>query len=105
MLNIITCLIEMMKMSHFMYDRFRLAIAVLMGASLPGLTSATPAEGVDPKVRSFLDSYCISCHGPQTQRADFRVDTRLKLSETPADAEYWQLVLDHLNLGTIRLGG
>ena len=45
-----------------------------------------------------MKTYCIQCHGPDTQEADFRVD-QLRISETPGDAEYWQLVLDNLNLG------
>ena len=59
------------------------------------------ADGVDPKLRQFFNSYCIACHGPETQEADFRVD-QLKISATATDAEYWQLVLDNLNLDYVR---
>ena len=60
--------------------------------------SPIPAESVDPSVRAFLVNYCMNCHGPDEQEADFRVD-QLRVSETVGDAEYWQLVLDNLHLG------
>ncbi|MEQ8790918.1 MAG: DUF1592 domain-containing protein [Pirellulaceae bacterium] len=54
---------------------------------------------LDPMVQAFLRTHCQKCHGEQKQEGDFRVDTMLKVSATPADAEYWRLVLDNLNLG------
>ena len=56
------------------------------------------AEEVAPAIRTFFKTYCMDCHGPDTQEADFRVD-QLKISVTATDAEYWQLVLNNLNLG------
>lgn len=56
------------------------------------------AEQISPAVQSFFKSYCVNCHGPKRQEADFRVDL-LKESSTMADAENWQLVVDNLNLG------
>ena len=53
---------------------------------------------VEPFVSAFLNSYCVECHGPKKQKGDFRVD-ELRVSQTAGDAEYWQLVLDNLNLG------
>ncbi|NDB78118.1 MAG: DUF1587 domain-containing protein, partial [Verrucomicrobia bacterium] len=47
---------------------------------------------------SFMQTYCIDCHGPKKQKGDFRVD-ELKISATAADAENWQLVLDNLHRG------
>lgn len=60
--------------------------------------SAWPANSIAPNVRTFFEGYCIDCHGPKKQKGDFRVD-ELKISETAADAENWQLVLDNLHLG------
>jgi len=56
------------------------------------------AEQVPGELRQFFGQYCVSCHGPAKQEADFRIDT-LGLAQTPEAAEYWQLVLDNLHLG------
>jgi len=69
--------------------------------SLSSVLLALPvaaAESVSPAVTTFFKSYCIDCHGPKKQKGDFRVD-ELKVSDTAADAENWQLVLDNLHLG------
>jgi len=58
----------------------------------------SPTTAAEPSVKTFLDRYCIDCHGPDKQKGDFRVD-ELRVSETAADAENWQLVLDNLHLG------
>ena len=52
---------------------------------------------IPKKVGKFLDKYCIACHGPKKQKADFRVD-KLKIISSPHEAEEWQLVLDNLHL-------
>jgi cytochrome c553 len=62
------------------------------------ITTASAVEKVDSKVTTFMQTYCINCHGEKKQKGDFRVDT-LQLSVTAADAENWQLVLDNLHLG------
>lgn len=73
-------------------------LAAIVWLCCPGLAHAEPQEMVDGNVRAFLRTYCLRCHGPETQEADFRVD-QLKVSTTANDAEYWQLVLGNLNLG------
>lgn len=69
--------------------RLLIAILVFLG-SLSG-------RAVDPHVSTLFQTYCLKCHGPEKQKGDFRVD-QLRVSQTPADAEYWQLVLDNLHL-------
>lgn len=66
--------------------------------SLAFTATAWSANSIAPNVRTFFEGYCIDCHGPKKQKGDFRVD-ELKISETAADAENWQLVLDNLHLG------
>lgn len=70
----------------------RLLVAILL--SLDSLIG----RAVDPQVTALFQTYCLKCHGPEKQKGDFRVD-QLRVSQTPADAEYWQLVLDNLHLG------
>ena len=71
------------------------AVAFLIVALMP---VAGLAESIDLQVRTFFKTYCVKCHGPGEQEADFRVD-QLRVSKTVGDAEYWQLVLDNLHLG------
>ncbi|MDA1142698.1 MAG: DUF1592 domain-containing protein [Planctomycetota bacterium] len=59
---------------------------------------ADSKDGVDPNLRKFFSTHCVRCHGPEKQKGDFRIDS-LKVSETPVEAEQWQLVSDKLNLG------
>ena len=73
--------------------KFSLLLLLLSRAS-----TAAATEGLDPNVQRFFSSYCVKCHGPDEQEADFRTD-QLKISTTVGDAEYWQLVLDNLHLG------
>jgi hypothetical protein len=52
---------------------------------------------------SFVNKYCVSCHGPVSQEADRRFDQILdsdaKLSERSSDQrEQWREILDRLNL-------
>ncbi|MBL9115093.1 MAG: DUF1592 domain-containing protein [Verrucomicrobiaceae bacterium] len=61
-------------------------------------TAASAAGKIDSKVTAFMQTYCMSCHGEKKHKGDFRVDT-LQISQTAADAENWQLVLDNLHLG------
>jgi hypothetical protein len=77
--------------------RFLLPLFALLSAALP-VYAAAPAEKVPAGVTTFLQSFCVDCHGPKKQKGDFRVD-ELKISVTAADAENWQLVLDNLHLG------
>ena len=58
----------------------------------------TQVLAVDPQVTAVFKTYCLKCHGPDKQKGDFRVD-EMRISQTPADAEYWQLILDNLHLG------
>lgn len=62
------------------------------------VTTASAAGKIDSKVTSFMQTYCVNCHGEKKQKGDFRADT-LQVSQTAADAENWQLVLDNLHLG------
>jgi hypothetical protein len=75
-------------------------VFVAVCALVPMVASAAAGD-VPPKLRTFFSTYCSQCHGAETEEADFRVDTMLKVSATAVDAEYWQLVLDNLNLGEV----
>ena len=56
------------------------------------------AAKVDPAVVTFLESYCVRCHGPAKQNAALRFDTMPLALEDEATAQSWQDILDVLNL-------
>ncbi len=73
---------------------FKMAWVMAVACSSPILAFAGELpEGVS----GFVEKYCVSCHGPDEQKGDFRID-ELGVSETAADAASWQLVLDNLYL-------
>jgi hypothetical protein len=49
--------------------------------------------------RQFLSTYCIDCHGPDTQKSDRRFDDLGDAITDLHQLELWQEVVDQLNLG------
>ena len=47
----------------------------------------------------FLSTYCIDCHGPNTQKADRRFDRLAGKITDLEQLELWQEIVDQLNLG------
>lgn len=56
-------------------------------------------EGLDATLRPYLETYCISCHGPEKQKGDRRWDTLELPIENTASLINVQEILDILNLG------
>src|SRR5436190_1921986 len=71
---------------------------VLVLLALAGLPAAVSADGLDPKVRAYLDTHCVSCHGKDVAKSDFRVDTlspKVGVENTPQ----WLEVIERINSG------
>ncbi len=59
-----------------------------------------PKPSVDHgKVNQFLKSYCIDCHGPDTQESDLRLDRLQPDFAHASNASTWIEVMDKMNLG------
>lgn len=74
--------------------------AYLVG--LLGLLSASPAWSADfrEQVQPLLENYCYSCHGPDLQAANLRVDNlSTDLIENRRDAGTWNNILNKLRRG------
>lgn len=69
-----------------------LAIAIL-------LCTHTSADDFASATRPFLRSYCVQCHGPETQKSDLRLDTLDIDVVNGSGTDMWQEVLDRINLG------
>jgi len=59
---------------------------------------AAHLKAYDAEIQGLLKTYCVSCHGPDKQKGDLRLDT-LDPAFNGAAAETWHDVLDNLTLG------
>ena len=60
-----------------------------------GARAAEPLDGL----RSFFETHCYDCHGPEKQKGDLRFDTLGSDLHDLETLEIWQNILDQLNLG------
>ena len=74
-----------------------LVFTLLVLAASPATARAESAK-IDPSVVTFLNTYCLRCHGPDEQNASLRFDTLPAEVADGATAQTWQDVLDVLNL-------
>lgn len=82
--------------------RFAQFLAILSIASIPaaGVAAESSVVNLDPKVlNGFFRNHCTSCHGPDKQKADLRLDTLSREIADSGVAEHWREVLNVLNLG------
>jgi hypothetical protein len=63
------------------------------------LVSSFYAKAAPPSPQDFLHSYCISCHGPEKQKADRRFDHLVIPAKTTEHVIDLQDIVDQLNLG------
>ncbi|MCR9202191.1 MAG: DUF1592 domain-containing protein [Planctomycetaceae bacterium] len=59
----------------------------------------TAADDFESTVRPFLNSWCVSCHGPEDQSGDRRFDRVAVSLQDSNDLAQWQDIVDQLNLG------
>ncbi len=50
------------------------------------------------KVKPFIETYCISCHGPKKQSASLDLSRDTTVAAVVKNAKEWELVLDKLHL-------
>ena len=67
----------------------------LLGLTIPAWD--TPDDGPAALWVEFLGRNCFSCHGPETQRGDFRLDTAPYDLGTRTGRVRWQRVLDRID--------
>ena len=64
-------------------------------AMLPALSGVACAD----LPTQFLSTYCIDCHGPDTQKSDRRFDGLNEAITDLKQLDLWQEIVDQLNLG------
>lgn len=67
-------------------------------AILALLPTLTFADRFESSVRPFVNRYCLSCHGPDKQKADLRLDKLDPDIVNGSHTDTWQEVLDLINL-------
>ncbi len=55
----------------------------------------------EEKIQPFLQQYCVSCHGPDEQEGDLRLDDLNAEIASVFDMELWTDILDNLNAGSM----
>ena len=68
---------------------------LLVATPLPCPAQAVPAAPLN----SFLDNYCVRCHGPEEQKGEFRIDQGPTKMTDPGFATHWAKVLERLTSG------
>src|SRR5437868_5136123 len=76
---------------------FILLLIAILGA-MAGPLFAESTGKLEPKVQVYFEQNCLSCHGPQKQKGDFRIDTlspRVGFENTPQ----WLEVMSRISSG------
>ncbi len=98
----------MMKICRIAINKFHLRLSLLLSMLLASLAAAKDLSPLDPTVHNFLESYCISCHGPEEDKGDRvfhefttpQADGTLAFDATDEDTLFiLEDILDQLNLG------
>lgn len=78
----------------------RLAWVWSLTAGLFALTTANSAAaaGLDMKLQAYFTKYCVVCHGAESPKADFRVDT-LSAKVGVEDTPQWLEVMERISSG------
>lgn len=75
--------------------RFVFRLPAILVASLGLAGAVRAAEPFD----AFLETYCISCHGPKKEKGDLRIDQLSRDFKLGADAHHWGEVIEQVNSG------
>lgn len=67
--------------------------------ALPVAVSASESAAFDQVVKPFIAKHCTSCHGPEKQKGDLRLDTIKTDFASPATSGHWMEVMERINSG------
>jgi len=63
------------------------------------ITTVTPAVSAREPFEAFLETHCVSCHGPEKEKADLRVDLLSRNFRMSEDSHLWAEVIEKVNSG------
>ena len=77
----------------------RISFLALFLSAVAAAPSQAGDEGLDAVVRPFFAAHCVSCHGPEKVRGDFRVDTLPLDYDSPKVMARWEEVMSRIDSG------
>lgn len=75
---------------------FIAAIGMSVAVAADDAESERPGRDFEAKVRPFLESYCLKCHGELQQESELNLDVFTKIESVRAHPAHWELVLRRL---------
>lgn len=75
--------------------RFAFRLSAILLSSLGLADAVGAAEPFDV----FLETHCISCHGPKKEKGDLRIDQLSRDFKLGADAHHWAEMIEQVNSG------
>lgn len=75
--------------------RFVFSLPALLAASIGPAASVCAAEPFD----AFIEKHCISCHGPDKEKGDLRIDQLSRDFKVGADTHHWAEMIEQVNSG------
>lgn len=63
------------------------------------LAAAPAVSAEDSSFEAFLETHCISCHGPEKEKGDLRIDQLSRDFKLGADSHHWAEVIEQINAG------
>src|SRR4051812_13901540 len=76
-------------------SRFVPTLSTILAASLALAVVSRAAEPFD----AFLETYCLSCHGPKKEKGDLRIDQLSRDFKLGGDAHRWADMIEQVNSG------
>ena len=83
-------------LNFFTFRRFLLPLLMAMGAIYS--THSDAADVLDPKVLAYFKTHCLSCHGADSTKSDFRIDS-LSAKVGFEDTPQWLEVMERISSG------
>jgi cytochrome c551/c552 len=83
-----------------MFHGFNRIFAVLIAS----IVSASAAHAVEP-LAPFLTKHCISCHGPDNQEGELRIDLLSRDFQLGGEAHRWAELIERVNSGEMPPAG
>ncbi|SKA96924.1 Planctomycete cytochrome C [Prosthecobacter debontii] len=71
----------------------------LLSALLVADFSIVSAVGAVEPMDGFLEKHCISCHGPEKEKGDLRIDKLSRDFKLGADTHHWAEMIEQVNSG------
>ncbi len=72
---------------------FKQLFSFMLFSSMPFVLQASTS------FETFLDTHCISCHGPNKEKGDLRIDTLSRNFKMGEDSHIWAEVIENINSG------